>query len=160
MRLGNKQTSMNLHLLLVSAKLVLYFHIYWQSSFGRDLSEHSVSHTVKPVEEEFVPSVPWVLVLGTSWEVQDQAASPKLTSEFAKPVSAPWEALCKAGWQKRASLVDEAAKILMFLSITWFGFQTAELSPATCFSTWLAFSGHREVLTVQALQRQPDLIQA
>lgn len=40
-RLGNKQTSMNLHLLVVSAKFVLYFRIYWQSSFGRDLSECS-----------------------------------------------------------------------------------------------------------------------
>lgn len=153
MRLGNKQTSMNLHLLLLSAEFVLYFHIYWLSSLGRHLYKCSVSYTVKPVEAEFVPSVPWVLILGTSWEVQDQAASPKLTSEFANPASncfslqsqslLPGKLYAKQGGRKGPALLDEAANILTFLSVMWFSFQTADQSPAPCFGTWLAISGHR-----------------
>lgn len=170
MRLGNKQTSMNLHLLLVSAKFVLYFHIYWQSCFGRDLSERSMSRTVKPMEEEFVPSVPWVFVLGTSWEVQDQAASLKFSSEFANPPQAVLT--CKARACSLGSSVQNRVaekgqpcwmkqlNILMFSVLCDLASKQLSCPQPLAFVHGWPSLGTGEVLTVQALQRQPDLIEA
>lgn len=152
---------MNLHLLLVSAKFVLYFHIYWQSDFERDLSECSMSHTVKPVEEEFVPSVPCVLILGTS--CAGPGSITKAHIRVCKPTSN------RAGSQSQSLLPGKQSRMAEKGQPCWMkhfsvlgDLASKQLSSPQLLGLvqgWPSL-GPEEVLTVQVLQRQPDLIQA